>query len=72
MYAVKKINQRGKLKKPKEGTVYLVSDCVICDHKKSRFFMSNYNRPGDRAMCSKKIHYFIKIVLLKFQMISLK
>ena len=47
-------NTRNVFKKTKESRFYLVSDCMICGHRKSRFVKSNCTKPGHCVICGKK------------------
>ena len=48
----------------KEGRVYLLPDCVISSHRECYFVKSNYTKPSKCAIRGKKMHHFIKFVLI--------
>ena len=41
--------------------VYLVSDCVICGHRKSRFIKSNYKEPANSSNYGKNPPFHVLI-----------
>ena len=58
---VKQMLQIQDMFNTQKKVVYLVSDCVICGHRKSRFIKSNYKEPANSSNYGKNPPFHVLI-----------